>query len=558
MSVILALALGLGIFLYGMHQLELGLQTLGSDRVKQWLGRSTQNPLSSVLSGTVITAILQSSSMVSLIVLAFASAGMIPLFNAVGVILGANLGTTFTGWVVATIGFKMDLEAFALPLFGLAALVQVFSNRQSVQHAIAGIFLGLGLLLFGLVQMKDAVADLPSILSPELLAEMSLPVFLLVGMAMTAVIQSSSAMTMIALTALNSGFIDLSGAAALVVGADIGTTSTTALGSLKGAPVAKQLALAHLIYNLFVDALAFVLMIPALPAVLSFFGIEDPLYGLVLFHSSFNLLGLFIFVPFLKQYSHWLSGFFQRAPKPVTHYLHATPTEVIEAAMTALRKELEGLIAKSLALNLRNLKLDWDALKLSPEQQHWLEHQFDAEASFEERYVALKQLEGAMHAYLAELQARKLNAEQMQQFSLIMHCARDAIYSAKTLKDVRGDLVRFRHQSHAEPQLELYFPEVLTQIYAEFCDILLNSHKPGYVEQRLATLRRQNESLHEQLHEIIMKNIQEKRVEYRELSSLLNSNRELWHSTVNMINAMEHRLSLPAMPGVVFQETEEN
>ena len=273
---IIDLLIGLGIFLFGMNQLERGIESLSSAWIKQWLARTTRNPLGSVLSGTAITALLQSSSMVGLIILAFASAGIIPLYNAIGVLLGANLGTTFTGWIVATLGFKLSLSAAALPAVGLGCLIQVFADAWPKIRAAGALLFGLGLLLFGLALMKDAVAGLPEQLDLEQLREFGPLQFLLVGAVLTAVIQSSSATMMIALTALHTGIIDLPGAAALIIGADLGTTSTTALGSIKGSPIKRQLALAHFLFNLIVDLLAFLVLLPALPKLLQWTGLQDP------------------------------------------------------------------------------------------------------------------------------------------------------------------------------------------------------------------------------------------------------------------------------------------
>ena len=537
MSTIINLLLGLGIFLYGMHRLERALEALGSARVKKVLGKSTQSSLTSVFSGTIITAILQSSSMVSLIVLAFASAGIIPLFNAVGVILGANLGTTFTGWIVATLGFKMKLEAFALPIFGLSALVYVFSNEGSRRQNIAGSIMGLGLLLFGLVQMKDSVADLPDLLGNEFLSGLGSFSFLLVGLALTAVIQSSSAMTLIALTALNAGVIDMTGAAALIVGADIGTTSTTALGSIRGPAIAKQLALSHLIYNLFVDIFAFFVLIPILPWALAFIGVNDPLYGLVLFHSTFNLVGLFVFVPFLKPYSQWLSRFFVSPQKPKTEFLHKTPPVIFEAAEVALKNELELLVLMVMAINLRNLKLEPEHLEIDAQLRTRLQNVFDASDSFDERYQLCKELEGLMHGYANKVQSQALKPDDVETLKTILDSARMAVYSAKTLKDVREDLVRFRHEE-TPVSLKEIVPALLS-IYQGLVQLLEKGHTEHFVDSTLKKLRNHNREMHDALHQSILAQYKTLDSSNGDLATALNLNRELWHAHVNLIRALE-------------------
>jgi phosphate:Na+ symporter len=537
MTLTLHLLLGLGIFLFGMHQLEQGLARLADARIKQTIARMTRRPVQSVLTGTLITALLQSSSMVSLIVLAFASAGMIPLFNAVGVILGANLGTTMTGWIVATLGFKLDLEGIALPLFGLSALIWVFVDQRPKIHASAQILMGFGLLLFGLVQMKEAVESLPELLSDELLRQLDPFLFLLLGLGMTALIRSSSAMMMIALSALDGGIIDLNSAAALVIGADIGTTSTTALGALKGTAIARQLAMSHVIYNLVVDVIAFLFMLPLLPQALTLFGVTDQLYGLVLFHSSFNFLGLFLFVPFLRQYTRWLEGFFQDRAHHATRYLHASEARVIEAANTALMKELEWLLWRALALNLRNLKIDPESLHIPPEQRALLHDCFPAELSFEQRYRENKRLEGALHQYIGRLQLQPVSDAQVKFLHHLTNCAREAVYSTKSLKDVREDLVRVRHTERQDLESGFNYAGTLGRQYELFCQLLARTHREDYIKRRLGWMRAANEQLHRRLHQTILDHSRSDSLPDDELATLLNANREIWHSGLNMIEA---------------------
>jgi phosphate:Na+ symporter len=546
-STLLSLAVGLGVFLYGMRQLQINLQRLGSVKIKRWLGRATNNPLSSVFSGTVVTAVLQSSSMVSLLVLAFASAGMIPLFNAVGVILGANLGTTFTGWIVATLGFKLDLAVFALPLFGVGALCQVFSDSGTKRYAIFGLGLGIGLLLIGLGQMKSAVEGLPGVISPEFLSQLNAPLYLLFGLVMTAVIQSSSAMTLIALTALSGGVIDLTSAAALIVGADIGTTSTTAIGSIRSSAIAKQLALSHVIYNLCVDALAFLVLIPLLPFALEYFGITDPIYGLVLFHSAFNLIGLFIFVPFLKPYSRWLSHFFNKGPAEIDS-LSVHTSVVPETALLSLLAALDDVIARVLSLNLNSLKGGDQSLADACEGADKLAVYFNSDVPFLERYLTAKSREAEIHHYIASSSLENSDNDYSQVLSEITTATRYAIYSSKTLKDARPDLGLLSQLKELDPEiLGSVFPDKIDIIYKGFCEVLLENCEKKEAFDLLNLLKVENEKLHNLMHETILRAAGQKRQKRLDLATLLNTNRELWHANVNLINSLEHLVKARAL-----------
>ncbi|MCG8537698.1 MAG: Na/Pi symporter [Pseudomonadales bacterium] len=283
---------GLGLFLFGMMLLEKGIKSLSSESFRLFLRKTTSNPVSALVGGTLTTMVVQSSSMVGLMMMAFVGAGVIPLANGVGVVLGANLGTTFTGWVVTTLGFKLKLFEYAMPLMGLGAFWIVILNNQPRWKAWGNLILGLGLLLFGLDAMKTSMEQVAASFDIQMLQGYPAIVYLLVGVAFTAVIQSSSAAMIITLSALSAGIVDLPSAAALVIGADLGTTSTLALGGIGASAIKKQLALAHVLINVVTATQAFVLLGFYLSLVEGVLGANDPLYSLVAVHSLFNLIGM--------------------------------------------------------------------------------------------------------------------------------------------------------------------------------------------------------------------------------------------------------------------------
>ncbi len=530
------LLIGLGIFLFGMVQLERSIESLSSNWIKQWLAKSTHHPISSIFAGTTVTAFVQSSSMVSLIVLAFASASMIPLYNAIGVLLGANLGTTFTGWVVATLGFKLNLSAAALPAIGLGCLIQVFGESKPKINASGALIFGFGLLLFGLDLMKDAVTGLPQQLDLDQLKEFNAVSFLLLGIAMTAVIQSSSATIMIALTALNSQIIDLPGAAALIIGADLGTTSTTILGSIKGSAIKRQLALAQFIFNLVVDLLAFILLLPLLPQLLSLISIDDPLYSLVAFHSLFNLLGLCLFVPFLKYFSVWIEKRFV-GEKSGSDTLLNVPVTVPEAAINACSHQVSNILIPALSINARNLKLD----QLININSVSLNNASVKGKNFEQRYESLKQAEGDLLNYSTMLQQQTLTPEQIYQLNQLIDCARDAVYAVKNLKDVRPNLIEMRH-SLTPPLMNFsqQYQQELKDFYQILFELITNKHTREYINEVLHQLEQNNDQLHQKIHDHIQSQSGQGSIEPEQLSTLFNVNREIWHSGKNILKAFHH------------------
>jgi len=534
---IINLVIGLGVFLFGMMQLEKGIESLNSRWIKRWLSENTNRPFKSVLTGTIITAIVQSSSMVSLLILAFASAGLIPLMNAVGVLLGANLGTTFTGWIVATVGFKLDLDVIALPMIGLGGLIQVFGEKRQQLSAAGRLIFGLGMLIFGLSLMKESVALLPDQIDVKQLNTLNAVSFLLLGTLLTAVIQSSSATMMIALTALNSGIIGLTGAAALIIGADLGTTSTTALGSIKGSPVKRQLALAHISFNVVTDLLAFLFLLPVLPELMHWLNISDPLYSLVAFHSCFNVLGLLLFIPFLSPFSNWIQRWF--SAEVAKKRLDVVPITVPEVAIGHCRKYVAQLLETAIAINVRSLRID-QYLQLSSKAEQLLQQALQTEHGFEKRYELLKQNEGELLHYASKVQTQSLDQQESDQLISLIACTREAVFAVKTLKDIRENLVSLRNAHQAELQ-DLYaeYQSNLTVFYRLFLEIIVTEHNRSYLLEQIDKLKQQNEQMHFQLHQNIELYCGKEAVSAEKLSTLFNVNREIWQSGRNLIDALQ-------------------
>jgi Na/Pi-cotransporter len=238
------LAAGLGLFLFGMHELEEALKQLAGRPFKRFLRQYTAKPLRGIIAGALTTAALQSSSVVSLIVLAFVGTGIITLASAISIVFGSNLGTTATGWIVATVGFKLDIEALALPLIAMGGFGVVWSAKGTRRAGLSHFVAGLGLMLMGLEFMKSGALIATELFDPAQLAGFPLIVFLVTGLLLTAVIQSSSATIMITLSALYAGAMTLESAAAIAIGADLGTTITAMLGALAGSTDKKRVAAA--------------------------------------------------------------------------------------------------------------------------------------------------------------------------------------------------------------------------------------------------------------------------------------------------------------------------
>lgn len=317
----------LGMFLYGMNLMSSGLQKAAGERLRGFLSAMTSNPFKGVMTGLGITSIIQSSSATTVMVVSFVNAGLLTLAQAIGVIMGANIGTTVTAWMVSWLGFKADISVLAVPMMLLGFL---FSNsKMDKRKNIGELIVGFSLLFLGLSFMKDSVPDLRE--TPQVLEFVSswsahgfgsVLLFLAFGTILTLVLQSSSATMAITLIMLSMGWIPFEMACAMVLGENIGTTITANIAASVGNTQAKRAAMSHTIFNVFGVVWALILYKPFLHLVgtitENLFGLPNPaaegfvvtdsisaegtaaLYGLSMLHTLFNLTNTLLLVWFTK------------------------------------------------------------------------------------------------------------------------------------------------------------------------------------------------------------------------------------------------------------------
>ena len=316
----------LGMFLYGMNLMSSGLQKAAGDRLRGLLSSMTSNPFKGVMTGLGVTTVIQSSSATTVMVVSFVNAGLLTLAQAIGVIMGANIGTTVTAWMVSWLGFKADISLLAVPLMLFGFL---FSNSKKNQRQNIGeLIVGFCLLFLGLSFMKESVPDLretPQVL--EFVKEWSghgfgsVLIFLVFGTVLTLVLQSSSATMAITLIMLSMGWIPFNMACAMVLGENIGTTITANIAASIGNTQAKRAAMSHTIFNVFGVIWALILFKPFLGLVgkiIEVFGLPNPaaegfavaspdsptstaaLYGLSMLHTLFNTINTLVLIWFTK------------------------------------------------------------------------------------------------------------------------------------------------------------------------------------------------------------------------------------------------------------------
>ncbi len=533
---------GLGLFLFGMHLLEDSLSQLAGRSFKRLLRRHTSPPIRGVLAGAVATAALQSSSVVSLIVLAFVATGIVSLAGALSIVFGANLGTTATGWIIATVGFKLNFEGIALPLIAAGGAGVAVLRAQTRATQFSKLLLGFGLMLLALAYMKSGVTAASRLFDPLALAGQPLIVFLFAGMLVTAIVQSSSATVMLTLSALNAEILTLPAAVAVAIGADLGTTSTALLGTLAGSAAKKRVAAAIILFNVVTDIAAFALLPYLLLFIANVLGISDPLFTLVAFHSLFNLLGLGFFLPFITPLSRFLDTRFRDSHGSLMRHINPNDLSMPAAALENIKRETARLVDQVAAVNQASFGLQAvHTLYNSPDDRAQVAI-FSDGAAYEAGYAAAKELEGAILAYCLDLQKVQLDLAESARLNQLIQTSRNAIHSAKCIRDTVHDLHQLEQSEsdtfHAFAQR---FRDYVAAFYGEI-DRLRTVMPAELAFETLVSMKKHNAELHQQMHETIFEDVRSDSLNRLQASTLLNVNREIYNSNDSILTALSDLL----------------
>jgi len=349
---------GIGFFLLGMNLMADGLKSIAGDALKQLLNRFTGRTMSSIATGALMTCLAQSSTATTLMTLGFVSAGMLTFLQATGVIFGANLGSTSTGWIVALLGIKFSISSLALPVIGLGVLMRQFRKRKLA--SLGNVLTGFGLLFIGIQFLQEGMADLNQYIDLGAFAGSSLFarfILILVGIAMTIVMQASSAAVATTITVLVAGTINLEQAVALVIGQNIGTTFTAAIAAIGSTVPAKRTAMAHVLFNVITGIVAYIffpLLISGLVWSTDRLGWQDPALILALFHTSFSLLGILVLAPMIRQFTKLIEKMLPEKKSAITKHLDQQvillPAVAIETATRSLKEaallQLQAMLNK--------------------------------------------------------------------------------------------------------------------------------------------------------------------------------------------------------------------
>jgi phosphate:Na+ symporter len=373
---------GIGLFLMGMVLLTDGLKAFAGDALRRGLVQFTGTPFKAFGSGALVTALVQSSSATTVTVIGFVSAGLLTFPQAIGVVFGASLGTTGTGWIVSVLGLKVSVGFYALPLVGVGAFLRLLGQGRwrSLGMALAGF----GLIFIGIETLQDGMRGLSEVFDLARLPAGGFRGHLLamaIGMLMTIIMQSSSAAVATTLTALHTEAISFEQAASLVIGAAVGTTVTGALAAIGASVPAKRTAAAHVVFNLATGLLAVML----LPTFLWFIawaqqhmGLQPGAMSLAAFHSAFIGLGVLLFLPFVDRFARTIERLLPDRGPGLTRHLDNTVLQAPSVALEATRRAL----AETAAETLNALQITLARKARDPDRERQLQQALERLAEF--------------------------------------------------------------------------------------------------------------------------------------------------------------------------------
>ena len=443
------LAAGVALFLFGMLCMEQGFKVFSGGALQRILQASTDRLWKSLSFGVVSTTVMQSSSLVSVITISFLSAEMIGLAQGIGIIFGANLGTTTGAWIVAGFGLKVKISTYAMPLlvFGVLFLMQSSSRLKGMGWVLVGV----GFLFLGIHFMKDGFSSYAQQID---LAQYALPgikgllVFTLVGIGATVIMQSSHATLTLIITALATGQVTYDNALAVAIGANMGTTITAILGSLGANISGKRLAVAHLVFNTVTGAVALLFISPLLAMVdriSTGIGIapDDYTLKLAVFHTLFNSIGVILMVPFIRTMERVLEKRLKSAQleRDQPRYLSAASLELPEVARRAVFKETLHLFNNAFSIIAHGADLKRSTIQGDEDLHQLLEAPAELiEIDLDEQYKRMiKDIYSANIEFISRAQAAS-SSEYADSFSALRRANMDIVAAIKATKHLRKNL----------------------------------------------------------------------------------------------------------------------
>jgi phosphate:Na+ symporter len=497
------IAAGVAILLFGMIMLEEGFRSFVSGPLQVLLRKSTDKLYKSLGIGFLSTAILQSSSLISVILISFISAGLLELRAGIGIVFGSNLGTTATAWLVSTLGLNIDISGLAMPMlaFGIILVLQKSKKLKGIGQVLSG----LGFFFMGIYFMKngfDAYKETINLADYALPGLLGLLVFTFIGILITLILQSSSATMALILTALAAGQITYTNSLALAIGANVGTTLTAIIGSLGANIAGKRLAGAHLIFNIVTGLVALLLIgyLSQLVDILSeWLGVAQANFTvkLSLFHSIFNLLGVIIMLPLINPLIKILHRVFKTKEEDNVidqpRYLDESSKAYPQTALLALRNETKRLFEHAAFMIISNgINIHRNDLFGNKDLKEMVKNSRKViEVDIEDLYLRkVKTIYSKIIKYATLTQSQSpVSPELTRQFAQIKLANRNIVEAIKALEDIRENMNEYLNTDNINIQNEYDRLRVKISRILRELHLLQKSEEPAKHQKRLEQLK---------------------------------------------------------------------
>lgn len=542
------IAAGVAIFLFGMLSLEDGFKTFTGGLLEKILKRTTDKLWKSLSFGVISTSLMQSSSLVSIITISFLSAGLISLTAGIGIIFGANLGTTTGAWLVAAFGLKVKIAAYAMPMI-VFGVILLFQNNKTLK-GVGYILAGLGFLFLGIHYMKDgfeAFKDHLDLTAYALSGYRGVLLFTLIGMVATVIMQSSHATLVLIITALAAQQITYENALALAIGANLGTTITAIIGALGANVDGRRLAAAHLIFNAVtaVVAIIFIFQLTQLvDAISQWLSIADDNYTLKLavFHSLFNTIGIVLMLPFIPKLQHFLQQLLRQRVKTSAQprYLHKASIALSDTVIEAVRKETMHLYDNAFDVIAGGLRLRPEDLRSQEPLAHVVSAArrtmiIDVDKQYEEN---IKELYSHIVEYISTT-LPEMTSQQASDLFIYRAAGRDIVEAIKDTKHLQKNLSRYitsdNHYLRKEyEQLRLDLATLLREL-----EVIKTTGTTESAVLSLDILRLKTKENDKALNNRLAEAVREKVIDAKQATSLMNDSNYVYEMTKNLVKMGE-------------------
>ena len=450
---------GAAMFLFGMLVMQDGFKMLSGGFLEKMMKSVTGNTFKSIVFGAVSTTIMQSSTLVSLLGISFVSAGIISLLQGVGIIFGSNLGNSTGAWLIAAIGNKANISAFALPIIAFGVIF-IFYKVKAVK-GFGYVLAGIGFIFLGIAYIKtgfDNYSELIDFSKYNITGIKGMVVFLGVGLVATLIMQSTHATLVLIMAALSTGQIDISNGMALTIGAQLGSSITTGIGALNASIDGKRLAVAHIAFNTLTALVALIFYIPiqeVVELIAKAVGIENINYKIAIFHTLFNCLGIALMLPILKKFVYYLIKFIAvrksgDLDSPI--YLDASKIEFANASLEAIRNETKHLYDNALGIISRSIGFDRGQIRSFEPIDNLLKNKkifkddMDVDALYESK---VKTLSNSIMEFTASAKTHMGKEEQMKEVYALQMASKSIVDAAKQVQLVYHNLKKYSVSENA-------------------------------------------------------------------------------------------------------------